>query len=1076
MVGCRSLQKFLKVWLVLSLTVMSPIRIVADTEVEPETRAGSEEAAEAGSGIESLYASLAANPFDREVATEFLRAVRVQRDSLGESDIGRSWLRRAKHVQLINALKKKFDECFGGDIFELEAAQRVLLGAAQGQLNHDCDFSDSALDEIDEFADDLDVAAFEDFEDQNSESLLNLRRTLFENTAIQAAAAEARLRHLISDEAEAETLLQSICGEGLSGCPNEFVSRFRQRQQEQVSELNASGHDPRSASQISEMLNGQLEGIYEQVYSPERTYHRSQTEAEMWEASGLGDEDPALLMRQPTGPEMMTFTPVENFNTNRELTREQILENYDRTQAALTAAIPMSVFHDLDELRANPYGQILATSTEWARTLGHGSTIAPTEMVFAGRSGYRIGPVGIDRSGGQEFMSVGSQLSLIDEQSILENRDQSLRRLNSTIGEMGRRVFGSDRGNGVSDDIQNLLVANPMAAGQELLNSPRLYKAYCQMFREIRRDDRRDRFITWGLVGLTIGVAIFTGGASLLGAPALVTAGGTAMAVVGAADVLYGTSQGIEDMELSRIQQSVCIAEGAESEACSEYEESRRRANLAFGLAGLGAASMIPFTRIMARLSRGSPELYAQAAENADEAARFLRTEQGQVLLRGLPESEQGALLAHLSFLSPEELRNLNRYMAGLSREQRQLFQQHLMADLASGEEMTGIVSRLDQSYLQPRLVIEASPNPSGAGTEGYLEALTELEPPVAQINRNRPPGIDRMTSPGQSPVSAGPPDAAEYDRWMRQYMDILEEQGYETVRISSRSGSPRAHDIVCIEGGPRTSVLGRIASSANIGGRGQGVAVCLDPYLSSSSGQWEAGQEVIALSWNSFNHALHGRGYVLLHEAGHATQLRRAVRPGGNPFMPHGRMGQVVDTSLYDDMAWENGEFYFPNGYTFDEFHSFDRNLRQYMAALRRGESPEVAPSTISYYMNVHRNNLIAANRYGERVQDIFTRAIESRTLVSDAYSVTRSIEPTQINGQMYNLEFLDIAYPVTNEAGEVIGQQTGRILIPPGEGQFMDRAAAEVTRLQTRTVELYEDSLRMEFQFRSLLPLGSF
>lgn len=1010
--------------------------------------------------VQMSYGTYSAQPFDEAKASEFLKSVSQNQAALAKSPDGKLLLAKASRARMVLALKRHLDKCFGGDILQLEAAKLALTAAANSDFEPDCTFSNSAFENLDGLTSDLGAWIANDNSGGQTERRSVLVKALFTDTALRAADAESRLRYLFQDPTDAPELLEAMCGSDFKGCPSEFVASFKQRAQAMKQRLQSAGYRPLPTSEVANKLNAEMRAMFDAVYDPSKPYHTAKFDPERWSALAPGKNDPPEYTR-PMGEARLTFQPAPNALTHPGLTPEKYQELAEQLQERYQAAIPEDFYQRQSRLRSNEYGLALATSKDWMHALGHGSTIKPVPFVM-GTAGVMMGMVSTDRADGETALPVDRAMSLITAKSVRQNRDDSLTRLNDTIGEMGARIFSSSANDkDDQDDLQKLLIANPRAAGELLLRNPKNADLYCEAFLAIQGEENIDKYLNWGLIGLTIGAALVTGGASLLGAGAIAAAGGATLAAVGAVDIVYGVSEGFEQTELGQMQHATCVTEGPDSSACQEYQSTMNSAMTSFALAGIGAAGTGPFLKTLGRLSRGSSRLLTSSADEAAEAARFLRASQGRKLTAALSDAEKGELLAYLSQMDEATRARLAARLDGLSDAEAAAFARKLIEDLRSGKSVSGRLAKSDKATPVGGARIKSADMDPSEIRPMATHTFQTIEGPSWAAPMYDSKSIVRDAS-GRVKV---PPD---YRAKLLAMAEQAEKDGYDVVL--RRPGAHHNYDLLCFEKGPSTSVLGRIVSSKGA----QHVPVCFDPF-STHLGTHFLDEKIVTLSRTSLIDAIDGSGYVLLHEIGHASELRRAVKAGANgfendSFVPYGRITTIKDPAILYHLAPTPSSVYIEQGFYFDELHSFTRNVNQMVSDAKRGKL-SIPPAVVDSFITTSKQNTLAVNHFAYDALDNLEAWTPNMSAPPNGFKFDYNIKDVVVDGRRYEMETVTISKPLTSTPDPDDIQQM-EIMIPPGPEDYDVRLQKQLERLGNRSFKIHEDMLRQEWAWERVRP----
>lgn len=1010
-----------------------------------------------------LYGNYSAQPFNEATATQFLKDVSQNQAALAASPEGKLLIAKAARARMVLALKRNLDKCFGGDILQLEAARLTMTAAMNSDFEPDCTFSNSAFENLDGLTNDLESWILSDNSGNQSERRSQLVKAIFTDTALRAADAESRLRYLFKDPTNTPELLTAMCGTDSKGCPKEFVATFRQRSQAMKQKLQQAGYRPLAASEISSRLNSEMRAMFDAVYDPKKPYHTAQFDKDRWSALAPGKNDPPEYTR-PLGEARLTFQPYPNALTHPGLTPKGYQDLADQLQERYRAAIPETFYQRQSRLRSDEYGLALATSRDWMHALGHGATVKPVPFVM-GSPGVVMGLIATDRSGTDTPLAVDQAMSLITAESVRQNRDTSLQRLNDTLGEMGVRVFSSKAtDSNQQEDLQKLLIANPRAAGEILLRNPKNADLYCEAFLAIQREEKIDKYMNWGLLGLTIGAAIVTGGASLLGAGAVAAVGSATLATVGAVDILYGVSDGFEQTELGNLQHATCVSEGPDSKACQEYQDTMNSAMESFALAGIGVTGTGPFLKTLGRLSRGSEKVLSESLDELSAAARFLREEEGRKLVDTLSESAQGELLGYLSQIDDSTRSRIAAHIQSLNEEQTAGFARKLLEHLRGGKSIDELL-------------------PTRKASSVVKDSETEIEEPDMdpEIILPIPPyNLSKAKAPKWTGSLHYDPDSivrdaegrvkipSDYRDKVRQFARMAEDRGYDTIVRQPTKTHP--YEMVCFQRGPSSSVLGRVSSSQGA----KNTLICLDPFLTKEGNSYRF-QKLVTLNWNSLVDSIEGRGYILLHEMGHESDVRRAVNEGtgkfpNESFVPYGYMTPVKDPNLIDSASLGPAIDYLETGFSFGELHSQNRQLNQMVADALRGEL-SVPPTTVDSFFTSQKQNTFALDKFSHEALAAFRDLPKGKNVSRSGFEFKVSVEEVVVDKKKHELQMLIISKPLKSKTGDVTHQSIS-IMIPPGPEDYSIRVEKQLARLAKRTKEIWNDTLKKEAEWEKLRP----
>jgi hypothetical protein len=274
----------------------------------------------------------------------------------------------------------------------------------------------------------------------------------------------------------------------------------------------------------------------------------------------------------------------------------------------------------------------------------------------------------------------------------------------------------------------------------------------------------------------------------------------------------------------------------------------------------------------------------------------------------------------------------------------------------------------------------------------------------------------------------------------------------------------------LCIERGPSNTVLGRVAGSRGMGR----VPICVDPF-SKNLGSNFKDEDLITLNLQSLGDAIKGRGYVLLHEAGHASELRRAIKEGqgGRPnesFVPYGWMGPVKDPSLMDTPSLGDPTQYLENGFSFDELHSFTRNVNQMVSDAQRG-TLTIDPDIVDTAFLATKQNALALNTFAEEALDAVRMTPQGTNVSSNGFLFHVDVKEVVVDGKTHQLQMLTVSKPMSANPGPGDWQQM-TLMIPPGKGDYMARVEGQLKRLSRRTFEIWNTMLRQEARWARVRP----
>ncbi len=244
----------------------------------------------------------------------------------------------------------------------------------------------------------------------------------------------------------------------------------------------------------------------------------------------------------------------------------------------------------------------------------------------------------------------------------------------------------------VDESLQSLLVTNPAAAAQFLMENPGSLEMVCKVLQKydvsVRNKETLDKAIFWGglVVGgvlLATGIGAGVGAVVLSGTAAAGTlttvAAGAALAgtIAGGGEALYSSSKAYESFTEARNLRSSAFAEGASRESFSKADQARDRAYSDLAEAGFSAASIIPFgsglkmMKSAAQASRlGSfAKVAKEGAKVETESIRSLAVSLKEVssdkeVLRVLESSQKN--------VDSEEMGMFLGYLSNLPKEERQ--------------------------------------------------------------------------------------------------------------------------------------------------------------------------------------------------------------------------------------------------------------------------------------------------------------------------------------------------------------------------------------------------------------------
>lgn len=242
------------------------------------------------------------------------------------------------------------------------------------------------------------------------------------------------------------------------------------------------------------------------------------------------------------------------------------------------------------------------------------------------------------------------------------------------------------------ESLQSLLVTNPAAAAQFLMENPGSLDMVCKVLQNydvrVRNKETLDKAIFWGglVVGgvlLATGIGAGVGAVVLSGAAAAGTlttvAAGAALAgtIAGGGEALYSSSKAYESFVEARNLRSSAFAEGSSNESFSKADQAKDRAYSDLAEAGFSAASIIPFgsglkmMKSAAQASRlGSfAKVAKEGAKVETESIRSLAVSLKEVssdkdVLRILESSQKN--------VDSEEMGMFLGYLSNLPKEERQ--------------------------------------------------------------------------------------------------------------------------------------------------------------------------------------------------------------------------------------------------------------------------------------------------------------------------------------------------------------------------------------------------------------------
>ncbi|UXR64799.1 tolA protein [Bdellovibrio bacteriovorus] len=162
----------------------------------------------------------------------------------------------------------------------------------------------------------------------------------------------------------------------------------------------------------------------------------------------------------------------------------------------------------------------------------------------------------------------------------------------------------------VDEALQSLLVTNPAASAQYLMENPGAMGMVCKLLqdydRKARNKETLDKAIFWGglVVGgvlLATGIGAGAGAAVLSGTAAAGTlttvAAGAALAgtLAGGGEAIYASTKAHESFIEARSLKASAFAEGSAKEAFSKADQASEKAYSDLAEAGFSAASILPF-------------------------------------------------------------------------------------------------------------------------------------------------------------------------------------------------------------------------------------------------------------------------------------------------------------------------------------------------------------------------------------------------------------------------------------------------------------------------------------------------
>ncbi|MEK2646526.1 tolA protein [Bdellovibrio sp. BCCA] len=238
--------------------------------------------------------------------------------------------------------------------------------------------------------------------------------------------------------------------------------------------------------------------------------------------------------------------------------------------------------------------------------------------------------------------------------------------------------------------LQNLLVTNPAATAQFLMENPGALDMVCKILQDYDKKAQNretlDKAIFWGglVIGgvlLATGIGAGVGAAVLSGTAAAGTlttvAAGAALAgtIAGGGEAIYSSAKAHESFIEAQNLRASAFAEGSSKEAFSKADEAKKQAYSELADAGFSAASIIPFgagLKVMKNAAQASrlgsyAKVAKEGAKVEAESVRSLATSLKEIssdksVLKVLENSqknvdseEMGMFLGYLSHLPQNE-------------------------------------------------------------------------------------------------------------------------------------------------------------------------------------------------------------------------------------------------------------------------------------------------------------------------------------------------------------------------------------------------------------------------------------